>query len=141
MMLHRARKNGLGTASFATTASLLCAVMQSAVCHAAAPHCHVYGSGGYCQYDGRVREAYINAYDEVLLFFDTPIDPAHAASVGMNGITVTTAAKFNMAGNKDFGKSLFAAMLAAQARGAVVSVQMHSVAGGWLVMDRIWVKE
>jgi hypothetical protein len=124
-----------------TVGALLWFGMHSSTSSAAAPHCHVYGSGGYCQYDGRVREAYINAYDEVLLFFDTPVDPAHAASVGMSGITVTTAAKYNMSGNKDFGKSLFAAMLAAQARGAVVSVQMHSVAGGWLIMDRIWVKE
>ena len=51
------------------------------------------------------------------------------------------AAIYNMQTNPDFGKSLFAAMLAAQARGAMVSVQMMSVSNGYLVMDRIWVKE
>jgi hypothetical protein len=119
----------------------LWAGIQPSTANADAPHCHAYANGGYCQYDGRVREAYINAYNEVILYFDTPFDAAHAASVGLSGITVTGAAKFNMASNKDFGKSLFAALLAAQARGANVSVQMHSVAGGWLVIDRIWVKE
>jgi hypothetical protein len=109
--------------------------------HAAAPQCYVYGSGGYCQYNGKVREAYINAYDQVILYFDMPVDPAHAASVGLTGVTIPGAAMYTMTGNKDFGKALFAAMLAAQARGAEVSIQMHSVSGGYLVMDRIWVKE
>ena len=51
------------------------------------------------------------------------------------------AATYNMATNREAGKMLFAAMLAAQARGATVEVQMMSVSGGYLVMDRIWVVE
>jgi hypothetical protein len=117
------------------------AATQTSQATAGAPNCYPYNSTGYCQYDGRVREAYINAYNQVILYFDTPVNPAHAASVGLGGVTVDSAAIFNMQSNPDFGKSLFAAMLAAQARGAIVSVQMSSVSGGYLVMDRIWVKE
>ncbi len=114
---------------------------QAPVARAGAPQCHVYGSGGYCEYYGKVSQAYINAHDQVMLYFDAPVDPTQAASVGLGGVTVTGAALYNMAGNKDFGKALFGAMLAAQARGAQVRIQMHSVQGGYLVFDRIWVQE
>ena len=108
---------------------------------AGAPHCHPYNSTGYCQYDGRVARAYINAYNEVILYFDTTFDPATAGAVGLGGVTINNAAKFNMASKPDFGKALFAALLAAQARGATISVQMSSTLDGYLVMDRIWVDE
>jgi hypothetical protein len=118
------------------------ATLVSPIASSAPPQCYVYGSGGYCQYNGKVREAYINSSEQIILYFDAPVDAAQAASVGLAGVTVTGAAIYNMVGgSKDFGKSLFAAMLAAQARGAEVSIQMHSVSGGYLVMDRIWVKE
>jgi hypothetical protein len=108
---------------------------------AGAPNCYVYGSGGYCEYYGRVSQAYINASEQIILYFDAPVDPAQAAAVGLSGVTVSNAAIHYMAGNKDVGKALFAAMLAAQARGAQVRIQMHSVQGGYLVFDRIWVQE
>jgi hypothetical protein len=108
---------------------------------ASAPHCYPYNGSGYCQYDGRVQKAYINAYQQVILYFDTPMNTAEASAVGISGVTVDSAAVYNMGSNPDFGKSLFAAMLAAQARGATVSVQMSSASGGYLVMDRIWVNE
>jgi hypothetical protein len=108
---------------------------------AGAPNCYVYGSGGYCECYGKVAQAYIDAGDQIMLYFDAPVDPAQAASVGLSGVTVTVAAVYNMAANKDFGKALFAAMLAAQARGAQVRIQMHSVQSGYLAFDRIWVQE
>jgi hypothetical protein len=108
---------------------------------AAAPQCYTWSGGGYCQYNGKVAQAYINAYQEIFLYFDTPVDPAQAASVGLTGVTVNHIARCHMTSNPDFGKALFAALLAAQARGATISVQMHSVSGGYLMMDRIWVME
>lgn len=123
-----------------TTVALFAGIQYSPAM-AAAPACYPYNGSGYCQYNGLVREAYINAYNEIILYFDTPLNLASAAAAGVAGVTVDSAAKYNMQGNPDFGKALFAAMLAAQARGATVSVQMHSVSGGYLVIDRIWVKE
>ena len=121
------------------SATLLALAPRTAL--AAAPQCYTWSGGAYCQYNGKVSQVYINAYQEIMLYFDTPVDPAHAASVGLAGVTTTHIARYHMAGNPDFGKSLFAALLSAQARGASISVQMHSVSNGYLVMDRIWVME
>jgi hypothetical protein len=115
--------------------------IQSPVVQAAAPVCYPYNGTGYCQYSGRVVKAYVNAYDQILLYFDTPVDLNQAASVGLTGATVSTAAIYNMSANRDFGKMLYATLVAAQARGANVEVQMHSVSGGYLVMDRVWIVE
>jgi hypothetical protein len=120
-------------------AAVLSAVHSSAF--AAPTHCHPYGSSGYCQYDGKVRQAYINAYQQVILYFDSTFNTADAAAVGISGVSVNSAAVYNMGTNPDFGKALFAAMLSAQARGATVSVQMSSSSGGYLLIDRIWVSE
>ena len=109
--------------------------------HAAAPVCYPYGGAGYCQYTGKVVKAYVNAYDQILLYFDAPVDLNHAVSVGLTGASVSVAAIYNMAANKDFGKMLYATLLAAQSRGANVEVQMHSVSGGYLAIDRIWIVE
>src|SRR5262249_32356713 len=77
----------------------------------------------------------------VILYFDTSFNTSIATSVGLTGVSINNAAMYNMQSNPDFGKSLFAALLAAQARGATISVQMSSVLDGYLVMDRIWVNE
>jgi hypothetical protein len=130
--------------SWNRTALLLalgCLALHSAEAFAAEPVCYPWQSTGYCQYTGKVSRVYVNAYDQLLIYFDTPINPANAAAVGLTGVTVTTAAIYNMATNRDAGKMFYAAMLAAQARGATVEVQMLSVNGGYLVMDRIWVLE
>ncbi len=127
------------TILIAIAAMLFC--LHGSDVRAGAPNCYVYGSGGYCEYYGKVSQAYINSSDQIILYFDAPVDPAQAASVGLTGVTVSGAALHNMSANKDAGKALFAAMLAAQARGAEVRIQMHSVQGGYLVFDRIWVLE
>jgi hypothetical protein len=124
-----------------TTIFALFAGTQLAPAMSGAPQCYPYNGTGYCQYDGRVQRAYINAYQQVILYFDTPINTASATSVGITGVTVSDAAIYNMGANPEFGKALFAAMLTAQARGTTVSVQMHSASDGYLVIDRIWVNE
>jgi hypothetical protein len=125
----------------ALVAALIGAALSAPQVRASPPQCYPYNGSGYCQYNGKVSRAYMNAYDQVILYFDGPVDPAQAASVGINGVSVTGAALYNMAANRDFGKALFAALLSAQARGATVEVQMSSVSSGYLVMDRIWVLE
>lgn len=116
---------------------LLCSNTASA----AAPVCYPYGSTGYCQYQGKVAQAYINAYSEILLYFDTPANPADVTGVGLTGVTNFHAARYHTVANPDFGKALYASLLSAQARGALVTVQMHSTGGGYLQIDRIWVSE
>jgi hypothetical protein len=103
--------------------------------------CSTWSGTGYCQYDGKVTRAYINAYNEVILYFDTTFSTSLPSGVGINGVTINNAAKYNMTANPDFGKALFGAMLAAQARGATVSVQFSGVSDGYLAIDRIWVNE
>jgi hypothetical protein len=85
--------------------------------------------------------AYINAYKQIILYFDAPLNIPDATNVGLAGVTVNNAALYNTTTDPDFAKSLFAAMLAAQARGSTISVQMMSVSGGYLVIDRIWVDQ
>jgi len=118
----------------------ICA-LQAATAEAGALQCSTYTGGSYCQYDGKVSQAYINAYKEVILYFDTTFSTSLPTSVGITGVTVNNAAKYNMTANPDFGKSLFAALLTAQARGATISVQFSGVVDGYLAIDRIWVNQ
>jgi hypothetical protein len=115
--------------------------LQAVGAEAGPLQCSTWNGTGYCQYDGKVSRAYINAYKEVILYFDTAFSTSVPTGVGINGVTINNAAKFNMTANPDFGKSLFAALLAAQARGATISVQFNGVVDGYLAIDRIWVNE
>ena len=119
----------------------LIGVLGSGLANAGAPACYPYGSSGYCQYHGRVAQAYINAYSEILLYFDAPANPANVSAVGLTGVSNFNAARFHTVANPEFGKALYASLLSAQARGAIVTVQMHSTGGGYLQIDRIWVNE
>lgn len=122
-------------------ALVLIGVLSSSSASAGAPVCYPYGSSGYCQYQGKVAQAYINAYSEILLYFDTAANPADVSAVGLTGVSNYHAARFHTVANPDFGKALYASLLSAQARGAIVTVQMHSTGGGYMQIDRIWVSE
>jgi hypothetical protein len=108
---------------------------------AAAPQCYTYSGGAYCQYDGKVNRAYINAYGQVLLYFDTPMAPGVPGSVGISGVSIGEAAIYPVSENPDFAKALYATLLSAQARGATVQVQMFGSNAGYLKMDRVWILE
>jgi hypothetical protein len=122
-------------------ATILVTALGSSAASAAAPYCGMSGSQGYCQYNGKVSQAYVNAYQEVLLYFDAPVPASEVAAAGISGVSIYGAARFHMASNPDFGKMLYASLLAAQARGASITVQMHTSGGGYLQIDRIWVNE
>lgn len=109
--------------------------------HAAAPTCQTHLSGSYCRYIGQVAQEYINADGHVILCFDTTMSSSLPASVGISGVTVLDTASFNLNTNIEFGKALYASMLSAQAREVTVVVHMKDVVGGYLQIDRIWVRQ
>jgi hypothetical protein len=127
--------------SIAILGSAVLPLIQMSSSQAAAPNCYPYGSSGYCEYHGRVARVYVNAWNQMILYFDTTFDPAIAGAVGISGVSINNAAIYNNAANPDFAKALLASLLSAQARGATVSVQMSASWGGYLLMDRIWVDE
>lgn len=108
------------------------------IAEAGAPACYTYGSAGYCQYDGLVARAYINSGNFLLIYFDAPLNLSSVASVGITGVTQADACGFPITENPDYAKMLFAAALAAQARGATVSLQLWGSASGYIRCDRIW---
>jgi hypothetical protein len=108
---------------------------------ASAPACYTYNGSGYCQYQGKVAQAYMNAYNEILLYFDTPANPSDVANVGITGVTNYGAARFLITNNPEFGKALMAALLSAQARGATITVQLWGTGAGYMTIDRFWVSE
>lgn len=117
------------------------ASLGGSIASAAAPTCQTYNGLGYCQYTGKVYQAYINSGGAILLYFDTPMAADAPSSVGISGVSVYGAAIFNMSDNPDYGKALYASLLAAQARGSQVSVQLWGTHAGYMKMDRIWVYE
>jgi hypothetical protein len=119
----------------------LVAASASAVSHAAAPYCEPYNGQGYCQYVGRVSRLYVNSGGEILLYFDTAMPSTAASSVGIGGVSNFTATIYRMADNPDYAKAMYASLLAAQARGATVEVQMWGTYAGYMKLDRIWVQE
>ena len=128
------------TYQLALAISAICSLLCSPAM-AAAPACHTHTSGPYCSYTGTVKKAYVNTSTSILLYFDTPMDLALPAGVGITGITKSTAAIIRISEYPDFAKAAYATMLAAQARGATISVQMRNSYGGYLKIDRIWIND
>ena len=120
---------------------VILALSASAFTYANAPSCYTYNGQGYCQYTGRVYQAYINSGGQIILYFDTAMPETAPGSVGIPGVTVFGATTFLMSENPDFGKAMYATLLAAQARGANVTVQMWGTSGGYMKMDRVWIYE
>ncbi|HEU5136894.1 MAG TPA: hypothetical protein VFU13_17230 [Steroidobacteraceae bacterium] len=108
---------------------------------ASAPSCHTYSGQGYCQYTGRAYQVYINSSNQIILYFDAPMEANAPTSVGIAGVTTFGAAMYLLSENPDYGKMLYASLLTAQARGATVTVQLWGVTAGYMKIDRIWVHE
>lgn len=118
---------------------LVSCISVSEVVWAGAPTCTTYSSGAYCQYTGKVSRVYVNSSDQILMYFDTPLDLAQPTSVGISGVSSTVATIVNISVNPAFADYFYAAILSAQARDATIAVQMRTVSAGYLVTDRIWV--
>ncbi len=115
---------------------LILSLMFSFNAFSAAPSCHsTYG--GYCGYEGKVKNIYVNSGGLILLYFDTAIDVSVATVAGLT-ITNGGAAAFKISTNPDFAKMFYSTALAAQASGRNVSIQMKGVESGYLQFDRIW---
>lgn len=121
--------------------AILIALGASSTASAAAPVCAVYNGQGYCEYNGRVAQAYINAYNQILLYFDAPVSPASLSAAGITGVSSYGAAIYRVTDNPEYARALYATLLAAQARGATISVQLWGTHDGYLKMDRIWIYE
>jgi hypothetical protein len=126
---------------FMALCGILVGTLLQNASYAAAPNCAVFNGQGYCQYNGRVAQAYINSSNMILLVFDTPAVPASVSAVGITGVSDYSAAAFHILENPDYAKALYATLLAAQARGATISVQLWGTYAGYLKMDRIWINE
>lgn len=108
---------------------------------AAAPTCAVSNGTPYCQYTGKVKKVYVNSYDEILLYFDTPLDLSLTTAVGLLGIGSSAAAAVRVSADENFSKFFYSTILTAQARGATITVQMRGSVNGYLGIDRIWINQ
>ena len=108
--------------------------------YAAAPSCHTHASAApYCQYRGKVEQVFVNDANKILVFFDSLLDLSLPTTVGISGVTRSEAATVVIGDNPTFAQYFYSAVLAAQARGSEIRIQMRSVSNGYLVADRIWV--
>jgi hypothetical protein len=46
-----------------------------------------------------------------------------------------------MSDNPDYAKAMYATLLAAQARGATIEIQMWGALAGYMKLDRVWINE
>ncbi len=117
------------------------ALFQLSTAQATAPTCSTSGGVGYCDYSGVVSRAYINSSNLMLIYFDTPVSAASLSAVGITGVSNYSACAFLTTQNPEYAKMFFAAALAAQARGVVVTIQLRGTEAGYIKCDRIWVYE
>lgn len=117
------------------------ASISSGAASAGAPACYPYNGQGYCQYTGKASRVYINSGGEILLYFDTAMPAGAPSSVGITGVTSFAATIFPMVQAPDYAKAMYATLLAAQARGATIEVQMWGTHGGYMKLDRVWILE
>ena len=106
----------------------------------AAPTCHEHNSGNYCQYNGKVRQIYINASNTILIFFDKSVDPSVPQGYGFSVTNGGAAALKITDGNSVFANLFYSTALAAKMADKDIVMQMKSREGGYLKPDRIWLK-
>jgi len=116
--------------------TLMCALLLSSNVQAATPTCHS-AYGGYCQYSGIVKRIYINSGNIILIYFENAINISEAETAGLT-ITNGAAAAFRVSNNPDFAKMFYSTVLAAQASGRKVVIQMRGIESGYLAFDRVW---
>jgi len=116
---------------------LILATFVSSFAFSGAPTCHTHSSGPYCQYTGQVEKVYVNTGGHILLYFDVLMDSSVPSNVGLN-VSNYFAAIYPLNDFPEFGNLLYSTMLAAQATGRNVTVQMRKTLHGYLEIDRIW---
>ena len=127
---------------FATiVATTVLSLGVSGSAHAGATTCGTVGSGPYCQYIGAVSTVYVNDANQILLYFDTPLDLSLPSGVGITGVTQNFAAAYLISDNTEFAKMLYATMLSAQSQNVTIGIQMRGSTGGYLKIDRVWINQ
>jgi len=104
---------------------------------AEAPTCFEYSPENYCRYTGKVEKVYVNDTNLILVYFDTPFSQGTPQDFGFNTIQYGAAA-LAINDNPTFAQYFYAAILAAQASGRDVTIQMRGVTAGYMKIDRIW---
>lgn len=124
--------------------SMIAAVILISLGYSAAavePSCSTAGSVSFCRYTGAVAKIYVNDANQILLYFDTPMDVSRPAAVGISGVTQSVAAIIRINDNPTFAQYFYSTALAAQARGVDINIQMRGVSNGYLKIDRVSVEE
>lgn len=93
----------------------------------------------YCAYQGKVRQAYMNDGNLVLMYFEEYIDLSVVSAAGYSGVSGTYAAAYLYTDNPAFAETLYATMLTALAADKEVAIHMRGAQGGLLKIDRIWI--
>ncbi len=106
---------------------------------AAKPVCYS-SHNGYCSYIGKVSRIYVNASNQILMYFDTPMDDGAWEVAGISA-KHKSAAIIDINSKPEFAKLFYSTALAAQASKRNVQIQMRTVLNGYLVIDRIWLNE
>ena len=132
---------GIMRTVFACAMIIALTALSAPTTSAGAPTCTVHSGTPYCSYTGRVARVYVNQFNTILLYFDTPLDLSLPAAVGYDGVTSSVAGAISLTENPEWAKAAYATMLAANARGATVAVQMRGRIGGYAKIDRIWLYE
>jgi hypothetical protein len=106
--------------------------------HAAAPVC----TATYCYYTGQVNQAYVNEYNQVILYYDTMLTPAQSTAMNTthpDGCVVD----LSTAAGAQFGEMFYATLLSAQATRRAVTVFIFPAASTGLFprCDRIWLAQ
>jgi len=104
-----------------------------------APSCYSHPGGSYCQYNGYVRQIYVNSGNLILMYFEKALDVSVAADVGLD-VTNGGAGMIKISDNPEFAKMFYSTALAAQASKRKVIVQLRR-SGSYLTIDRIWLDE
>jgi len=105
--------------------------------YSAEPTCQTYNENNYCSYSGKVQRIYVNASNQILIYFDQPLSLEVASTFGYE-ITYGGAAIFPIDDKPEFAKMFYSTALTAQASGRNISIQMRSVLNGYMKFDRIW---
>ncbi|WP_229954367.1 hypothetical protein [Parasphingorhabdus litoris] len=95
----------------------------------------------YCEYKGKVRQAYMNDDNLVLMYFEEYIDLSVVSAAGYSGVSGTYAAAYLHTENPAFAEALYSTILTALAADKEVAIQMRGSQGGLLKIDRFWIQQ
>lgn len=106
--------------------------------YAGAPVC----TATYCSYTGQVNQAYVNEYNQVILYYDTMLTPSQSSLMNTthpDGCVVD----LSTAAGAQFGKMFYATLLTAQAtrRAVMVFIFPATSTGLFPRCDRIWLAQ